>query len=199
MNQTPVKHYRKPLWTVIALLLLFIGPIIAARLLFYSGYHSSKTTNHGVLINPPLSLQPFLSEKQAAALKGHWLILSVTPQTCGQTCQDNLYKIRQIHTALDKESIRVQRVWVNNANYPLSSTLKKALETTYKGTMAITVTPEEIAQLTANLAQKVPMFDKEALYVVDPLCRVILFYKAEASPRDIYADVTRLLKYSGVA
>ena len=46
-------------------------------------------------------------------VNNHWVILQVIDNTCNPLCQDNMYMLRQINTALGKDMGRVKRYLLN--------------------------------------------------------------------------------------
>jgi len=82
-------------------------PIILGTLLFVN-YPSLglKTINHGVLINPPLTLHGFKNDR-------HWRIFYVYHTHCDAHCKNISYQLHQIQKALGKDGQRVSIVTTN--------------------------------------------------------------------------------------
>jgi hypothetical protein len=84
---------------LILLLLVFIIPFILSGFLYYYHRHFQfKTTNHGTLINPPISMQT--TEKK-------WQIIYISAGVCDKHCTVIQHGLNQVRLALGKNSHRV--------------------------------------------------------------------------------------------
>ncbi len=89
---------------LICLILAFFFPIILSGLLYYNHEHFNlKTTNHGVLINPPLDVKNLWQ----TTYKNQWQIVHVSKNNCDSDCENVVYTLNQIKKALGKNSERV--------------------------------------------------------------------------------------------
>ena len=103
---------------LVLLMLLFVLPVVAATLLYLTGWRPVSSGNHGELIQPArqiedLSLQT-LDGRAArfSELRGKWTMAYFGASSCPEACMKTLYHMRQVHTAQGKESGRVERVWI---------------------------------------------------------------------------------------
>lgn len=111
---------RKPgnRWTMILLIVLFAGPVIAAYVLWYGGWQPGATTNRGELIQPPQGarlgeLAPVGEAPPAdELLPGHWGVALLWPRDCGDECRALLEQLARVHVALNKDIDRVRRLLV---------------------------------------------------------------------------------------
>jgi len=167
--------------TLIILIFVFLGPILASTLLFHSHWRP-KQINYGELLSVPKKLDKLVGTLPAP-LKQHWLIVYVHPKTCDKSCQDQLFLLNQIHKAFGKNYNRVQTVLIS------------------KNTIKL---PEEIHQIAAKENQLLAFFGKRvsnkegASYVVDPLGNIILQYPGKPDSDSLYKDLQRLLKVSSI-
>ena len=85
------------------IVLVFVLPFIFAKHLFDNDVTAKRgTTNHGTFLANDINIQNLQDNN-------HWVILQVIDNTCDPLCQDNMYMLRQINTALGKDMDRVKR------------------------------------------------------------------------------------------
>lgn len=89
------KHYMP-----VFLILIFSLPIVAGWFFYY--YHAHfhfKTTNHGILVKPPIHTNRPLEKK--------WHMVYVPPAHCDQHCEQTFFYLQQIKKLLGKDRDRV--------------------------------------------------------------------------------------------
>jgi len=177
---------------LLALAILFLGPLVAAAIVYHHGEGwISKTTNRGQLIKPPVKLQHFVFKKSDGSvlstrdLSGRWLMLYIDPEDCGRYCEQSLYKMRQVRLALGKNRERVQRMVVTSPGYQTPQ-LEQLISHEYAGTRHI------IAQVTGASTHET--LQPGALYIVDPRGNIMLRYTPDASPEDMFHDLKILVR-----
>lgn len=191
-------------WLYFTLLaVIFIGPIIVSYMLYNFRIFVPETFSHGHLILPPLTLDKLpLQNSQGAAitaqsLKGDWTMLYVEPEKCDKSCLDTLYKMRQVRIRLGKNQDRVQRV-ILTLQGRQDQALSEYLVSPYQGTIHIQTPATNLNNFLAKLPSHNTAMKTGYLYLVDPLGNVMMSYNPKQSPKDIYADLTRLLKASRI-
>ena len=80
------------------LLLAFLLPVLAAWLVLDNHWYREAATNRGELLDPVITLPP-QSKK--------WRLVYTLPDDCQAPCQEALWQIRQLHTALGAKRERV--------------------------------------------------------------------------------------------
>ncbi|HLB57796.1 MAG TPA: hypothetical protein VJL60_03175 [Gammaproteobacteria bacterium] len=88
------------------LALVFILPMILSWLLYH--YHNQfqfKTTNYGVFIYPPITIQLEQNKK--------WKIIYVNKGACDSSCEKTEHQLLQLQKALGKDRERVAVVFMN--------------------------------------------------------------------------------------
>lgn len=160
---------------LIFIVIVFILPVLAAKLILDKGWYQGGKTNHGILLTPAFNLGKDIR---------HWLLLYSPAASCEQICRESLWQIRQVHTLLTTEGDRVKRYILGN---DLQTTADLNLP-------RLTVT----ADLRTN-------FITDALYLVDPMGNVILYYQFPADRaqaliigKGLLSDLKRLLKISKI-
>lgn len=197
---------KKPVLTLLGLFIIFLGPIFGAYYYYYyanSGHDLGKTTNKGVLIQPPLKLSALALQDSSGhtinsqELLGKWLIVYLEPGACDQNCGKNLYYMRQIRTATGKDQDRVHRIIVTFNNEP-NEQLTQLLTLEYAGTTHLVANSQQFAQFIKNLPNATLALKQGSIYLVDPLGNMIMEYGATAKPMGILQDLNRLLRASQI-
>ena len=157
---------------------------------------------HGTLVTPPRPLPDWtlvdLTNRDAreTRLQGKWTLLYPLDGKCGEPCQQNLYRMRQLRLATGKYADRVQRA-VLVVNGDRDAVTGEQLRD-YPGQLLLFPGNMDGGALRAlfELSAGDRPFAEERLYLVDPLGNLMMSYAGDVDPRGIIKDLTRLLKYS---
>jgi len=159
---------------IISLLAVFIIPAVISWVMYhYHGYFQLGTTNHGVLLNPPIKAENLYSD--SAARK--WRIIQVSGEMCDAACIKTDYQLRQLQKALGKDRDRVQVVLMGPHYAPLQK-----LQSTIPG--------DKISKAQFAVNNKI--------YLVDPDDNVFMYYSSNANPMHILKDVKKVLEVSQI-
>ena len=159
---------------------------------------------HGTLVTPPRPLPDWtpveLTNRDAreTRLQGKWTLLYPLDGKCGEPCEQNLYRMRQLRLATGKYADRVQRA-VLVVNGDRDAVTGEQLRD-YPGQLLVFPGNMDGGALRAlfELSAGDRPFAEERLYLVDPLGNLMMSYAGDVDPRGIIKDLTRLLKYSRV-
>ncbi|MEZ9512940.1 hypothetical protein AB4177_17485 [Vibrio breoganii] len=169
---------------LLALILIFALPVVAAHLILNQGWYQSGVTNKGVLIEPRFT---FESAGLVSPVSDTWQLAFIVPDKCDQVCEQRWHLLNQSYIALGAYSERVvvtlyvsetaDTSWLakNQSNYP-------------------------ILQLNS---QPLPVESQDYL-LVDPLGQWVMRYpQAEmntlvAQNKGLIADIRKILKLSRV-
>ncbi len=183
---------------------LFFLPVVAALVLFQTGWRPQGQVNHGELVRPIR----LIADRTLHTLEGQpfsvrlwhkkWTMLYFGPADCGSVCQQQLYKMRQVHIAQGAGSERIQRVFVVTDTGKLDQ-LRYTLKD-YADMQVLTGPADTIRQLAAQfqLPAGSPMQTLERIYLLDPLGHFMLSYPEHADPDGMRKDLVRLLKVSHI-
>jgi len=190
---------------MVGLFAVFFGPLFFAMWLFYvpNSWMSSKTQNHGTLIEPAQPLEKFeLASVDGDAwsheqFSGKWTLLYIGDETCDLYCEAGLFKMRQVRLTLGRDSERVQRKYLG-----LTKGLNKQQDR------------QEIEKIFSKYHRmKVAWFDKQVvdkslpqfkefpihqIYIIDPLGNLMMWYSKDATSKGMKKDLKRLLKVSKI-
>ena len=98
MNKTNNKRL------IITLALVFILPVVLAKLALDNNWFNKAATNKGELLSPTLDMTAIQDE----TAEPKWQLLYVLPSQCSVECENALYSVEQVWTALGKEHDRVR-------------------------------------------------------------------------------------------
>lgn len=197
----PSNHFlRTDRITLILIMAVFILPLISAWILVGQWRPEGKA-HHGELLVPARPISHFQvleqdgKELNRAYLQGRWTLMYMgTTVDCDASCQQGLYKIRQIRLALGKEMPRVQRLLLMT-EMPDAS-LGTWLQQEHAG-MAVGVADASTRDFFARAFSHTGIADGW-IYLIDPLTNLVMRYPAQTNPRDILKDVKHLLKLSKI-
>ena len=199
LNDTPKSNYTA-LWMMI---FLFGLPYLAAYYFYFNRDEMSlgTQTNYGSIINPVRQLEdkPLTlingSEFKLSSLQGKWLMFSVGSSECKDSCQDNLYKIRQIKTALAAEHKRVKKVFFLTDNTAMDSF--NELLKDYPDMHVIIPSGNNYKDYLSPLSVDGKAIE-DGIFVIDPLGNYMMSFPKDAEAKKILKDMERLLKVSKI-
>jgi hypothetical protein len=172
---------------------LFLGPLLAAAWLYLDGksLRPEGRANHGTLLEPIVNLDEALPHSELRELRdGRWLLVYAHTGPCESGCRQGLYTIRQLRLMLGGEMERLGRIFLHGETPP--DTVFLANE--HEGLVAL-----EDGELSELLALRKPTEVAEGgYYLVDPHGNLILYFAPDLAPRDIVADIERLLRLSRI-
>lgn len=184
---------------------LFIAPPLAAVLLYFAApeWIPSARTNYGRLIAPSRVLPELkLVDATGAAapvLDGKWSLVYLGAARCEQACQAQMMLVRQLRKALDKDSLRVQRVYLA----PDRAALDAARTLLAVDHHDLLMYADEGAP-GARAADFFQPTDPDAVYLVDPVGNWMMVYSdalapgGRLEPEGIFRDLKRLLRTSHI-
>lgn len=195
------KRSLTPLWVLIAVTVL---PYVLGW-----WYFSNQDTvplgepgNKGDLVEPVRALPALPLETLdgeiagTADLLGRWTLIAVGPASCPETCERDLYLLRQIRRAMGEERFRVQRLYVATDAEGLDGLREKLAD--YEGTRVVTG-PEASRERLLELLRVNGIEDPAgARFIVDPLGNLMMSYAADSNPEDTADDLRRLLELSRI-
>src|SRR5690606_19655399 len=110
---------------------------------------------------------------------------------CDETCNRQLYEMRQLRTAQGKEMDRIERVWLITDDAPVPEQVKAD----YEGTHMLRVAPETLqawlpVEQGANIA--------DHMYMIDPRSNLMMRWPKDADPSRVKRDIGKLLRASSI-
>ncbi|WP_029654885.1 hypothetical protein [Marinobacter daepoensis] len=187
--------------TALLLFAVGLGPMLAATLMFYTGWlNPVGQTNQGLLIEPPvpvaqLNLQtaggePLQARFGADSAETKWLML-VVAGTCTEDCEQLLYLARQVNIALGKNAPRVGRA-AYMAGVPAD--LERRWQEDYRLMERLRPVTGESPRWPAGVDPE----QQPRLLLVDPFGNVMMNYGTEHTGKQLLKDLKHLLKLSQI-
>ena len=196
LSQNPPSERSKK--TFYLLVLVFILPFTMAVLLHVFDLKPSGKS-YGNLIQPPKSLQfSTLKDIQGNVFKPEqwnkiWSIVTVDSTGCNALCEARLHMLKQVHTSMNKEIDRVQRILLVPAD--VKAEAFSELQKKYPDLIILVGADAETVKFSANFtAAKVNA--ESNVFLVDPLGNLMMSYPDKFDPKGLRSDLTRLLKNS---
>jgi cytochrome oxidase Cu insertion factor (SCO1/SenC/PrrC family) len=178
------------LWLVLA---LTMAPVAASYLLYYF-WQPEGRVNYGELIKPRALPDPALTLADGtpfrlSQLRGKWLLVSIDPGRCDESCNRKLLYMRQLRLTQGKNTERVERVWLISDN----AVPRAEVAAQYEGTWLVRAD-------RADLLKQFPAQARVAdhIYLIDPLGNLMLRFPRDPDPRLMIRDLSRLLKASQI-
>jgi len=198
-TDTPKKNYTA-LWIMI---FLFGLPYLAAYYFYFNrdDMNLGAQTNYGTIINPVRQLEDTSltliddSEFKLSSLRGKWIMFSVGSSDCKASCQDNLYKIRQIKTALAAEHKRVKKAFFLTDVKAIDSF--NELLKDYRDMHVIIPSGSNYKDYLSPLSVDGKTIE-DGIFVIDPLGNYMMSFPKDAEAKKILKDMERLLKISKI-
>lgn len=172
-------------WVNILLGTLFLLPVMAALIVYKGGAEHLRKVNKGTLISPMIASKniAFRSyDAKPVSFQKKWTVLYHVSD-CEKTCEKILDKVLRVRLALGKDMSRTQAALVTNSKVP-TRLLNSMSEVRQLDTQALLLSDSTL--------------DLDQIYLIDPLGNIMMRYDASAHPKDIYSDITRLLKVSTI-
>ena len=198
MADSEAKQMRSGRWKMLSVLLVCAAPVIASYFTYYVVRPDGRR-NFGELIQPQHAMPAQATvttldgkPEPLDNMKGQWLLVSVAPAACDETCQNNLYLQRQLRESLGKEKERMDWVWLvsDQAAIPAAMTPGLAQAT------VVRAEPSMVAQWLQPAAGQA-LFDH--LYVIDPMGHWMMRFPAKMDRKaasQAKRDLDRLLRAS---
>ena len=179
---------------LLILAVVFLLPFTMAALLHLLDLKPNGKS-YGDLIQPPKSLQfPVLKDVQGKSFKSQqwlkkWSVVMVDSTGCAAPCQAKVQLLKQVHTSLNKEIKRVQRVLlVPNG---IQGETMNELQKKYPDLIILAGADAETVKFAAEFN-----VTGGQVYLVDPLGNLMMSYSEKMDPKGLRSDLTRLLKNS---
>lgn len=191
---------------LVLLALIFLAPTFVAWVMHHSsdeGWQPEGTTNRGNLVHParPLEMPADMANDGVSLqdyLQGKWTLLYIGNADCGETCRNNLYKMRQVRIAQNENMKRVQALFLLNAD-SIPDELAGFLAQEHKDMAVALPSAAQAAAIEPQFrVDETPVREAQRVYIVDPLGNLMMYYQPDADARGMLKDLQKLLKYSKI-
>jgi hypothetical protein len=179
--------------------LLFLSPVALSFYLYYGhgNWRPTQTTNHGELIVPPRALPAVTLRASNAAEVEHpfyntWSLIYVGAADCDARCREALYVIRQVRLALNRDSDRVQRIFL----YQGDCCDEAYFSQQQQGLIRLNLDSDVGGRLLR--AFPAPAAESGRIWLADPHGNLMMSYPSGVDAGGMLADLKRLLKLSHI-
>lgn len=193
-NNTPERK-SSTLWL---LLLTFVLPVIAAYAYFYFG-ENMDSNNNGDLIVPIIDIEKLgLTSEDGTVmnrdeLTHKWRMFYIVGENCDTDCMQGMYYMRQINTALGKNSDRVQHMIIHLE--PAAPDFQKILQSEYQKAIHAYTSNDTLVGALSSVDTNLP---SNVIYLMDPIGNIMMRFTPDLSPKLILKDLNKLLKVSQI-
>lgn len=185
---TPINHRQRNRnrMLLVLLVVVFLGSVLVAGLLRFSGWRPEGTRNQGELLQPPADLRgqaPQLAQGGRYAWDPGarlWRVLVAPPTDCGQRCVTLTEELDTVWRLFGRRADHVHILWMGAP--PEGAAVNRAW-----------FVLDEDAGIRAALPGLADG-DGVPVYVVDPNGFVILRYPPGSDLKGLHTDMSRLLK-----
>ncbi|STO41875.1 hypothetical protein [Grimontia hollisae] len=168
---------------LILVAVIFVLPVLAAKLVLEMGWYTKGVTNNGELLVEEI-------KADWLAHDGQWRLVYALPESCSSQCESALFQLNQIPVAVGRERERVASILLT----PEASPVKEGTN----------VTRQKMDAAMLKTLSSLP-FPGQAIYLVDPLNYLILAYPVPeekaaqvAQSKGLLSDLRKLMKLSKV-
>ncbi|MAQ32452.1 MAG: hypothetical protein CL542_00195 [Alcanivorax sp.] len=179
---------------LLGVMMVFVGPLALAYVLYYGLSYGAAGTNGGTLIDPAkrvpnITLTDAAGETvpSGALFEQKWTILQVAPGGCDDACVESLKETRQIRALLHRRATRVQRILLTDSQ-TLPAMPEQPDLTLYRGPL------DDFRAMFESQDAATP----GTVYLVDPLGNWMLYYPPGGDGSALFKDVKHLLKLSHI-
>ncbi|MGH8242450.1 MAG: hypothetical protein ACRETY_03775 [Steroidobacteraceae bacterium] len=182
---------------LLAVASIFIVPLAAAVLLYYSTGWRPEVNAQGTLIDPPRPLdvaglaRPDGRPAPAEIFLGRWSLVHPIGAACDERTRDILDELARVCLALDKDAGRVQPVLVHDGDCEAIAPGSHAAD-------PLVLAAPGSAGDRFRAQFPVAVDGAAGIYIVDPQGKLMMSYPATGSARGLLKDLERLLRLSSI-
>lgn len=193
------KPKRGASWQLVALLGVSFIPLLAAYIVYFTGWGLPKTTvNKGYLLSPALDFKTLKHHPSILAEPGSehsWKIVIPVSKNCDLACNQNLYVTRQVHIRLGEKADRIQRFAVNLDGDDGDRYLQN-LKAEHPKLKLLQATELDWQNWIRQGLLPINYSDDDVYLLMDPFGFAMMMYSSDIHGNDLLKDIKRVLRYS---
>lgn len=179
-------------FSLVCLILIFVGPIIGAQW-FLGSDHAKEIlrNNHGLLIEPPIDFRDYdsLSVLSSISLRpGEWAVVYFNVNACNETCNETLSNLEVVRSLLGRDGPRLH-VWSLLGANPIFRKGNNLVDPNFSSNLALL--------LRDRLTTKAAPYTEEGLVLMDWRSQVMMFY-SDFEDAGLKHDLSKLLRASRI-
>lgn len=168
------------------LVLVFLVPVIAAKLLLSGGFKGEISTHGGILLTDNLNYQNLTLTNPES---GNWQLMYIANEGCDDSCWHRLYHLQQVWQALGRLQVRV-----------------KVVVATDKASSAAAPEMVDLNLISVlDIPRQATMPHNRQVVIVDPLGNFVMRFNLPEDQQqslvvahDMLLDIKQLLKLSRI-
>ncbi len=187
---------RNSRFTMLALLLIFVAPILLAVYLQsgFSDYEPMTTTNHGLLLDPPVHVNGWKDQSNAMG-RPLWTLLVYSQSACAASCIEHFSWLQQLQLALGRHQDQLQLEWLG-----IAPDAEQQQQFDKLGVeRAHLLEQQEPIAIAAELAADLESGQHWQTLLIDPHGYMVLRYEQKADITGMRKDIDRLIRQSNKA
>ena len=179
---------------LIAIVLLFAAPILAAFFLDRAGWRPEGSRNYGTLLEPAQDFGAHVATTAAGEVLawnnpgGVFHVLVPLPTACGAPCAELVDSLERLWQGLAKRAPRVRMLVVADPDPALDAALERMPHVT-----RIVLAPDPFEH-PAPIAVDAPRRSPLPGYIVDPNGYLVVRYEAGFDPAGLRRDLMKLVR-----
>lgn len=174
-------------WKYKAIWFITLMPLVIAWAMAYSVIDIPKTTkNNGILMPAGIHVPVALTTLQ----KGKWGLLVISDD-CPASCQQQIYRMQQLHKSLGKYFDRLQPMWLTTQSDIESQNLSVDIDFSE----VITIQNNDVL---AWFNQQQLAWHDQSVWLIDPTGTLVMRFQPELTARQVMSDLNWLLKISRI-
>ncbi len=174
-------------WKYKAIWFITLLPLVIAWAMAYSVLGIPKATkNNGILMPAGIYVPATLNTIQ----KGKWGLLVISDD-CKASCQQQVYKMQQLHKSLGKFYNRLQPIWLTTQSGIESQNLVVNIDFSE-------VTTVQNHDLVAWFNQQALAWQDQSVWLIDPTGTLVMRFKPDLTARQVMDDLSWLLTISRI-
>ncbi|MCX4187214.1 hypothetical protein [Methylophaga sp. OBS4] len=177
----------KKAWLFKAIWLITLLPLVIAWLMAYSGIGLPPSTkNNGMLMPAGIQVPTNLTDIQ----QGKWGLLVVS-DTCDEQCQQQVYRMQQLHKSMGQHYDRLQSIWLSAEGQSEINDLTVDIDFT------------QVHKINNNALfrwfnQQALAWQDQSIWLIDPNGILVMRFQPELTGKQMMADINWLLKASRI-
>ena len=167
--------------------LITLLPLVIAWLIAYSGIGLPLTTkNNGILMPSGMQVPTTLTDLQ----QGKWGLLVISTD-CDELCQQQIYRLQQLHKSMGKHDDRLHAIWLSSQRPSDNRNLGVDIDFSI-------VHKVNNQKLFSWFNQQNVAWQDQSIWLIDPNGILVMQFLPELSGRQMMADIKWLLKASRI-
>ncbi|KRP61540.1 hypothetical protein [Pseudomonas orientalis] len=186
LNLSEVPDRRKGRWQLILILLMVVGPMVLATLMYKLQFWVPDSRSyHGELIGNGQTR----ADIGVQVDESRWQLLVTAPAVCADECRQLVYLARQLQIGLGRDASRASHALASAQ--PVGNDYDPRLKAEYPQLQRYSL---DLSTFKRNAAAP----GDAQLWIVDPHGNLVLRYDAKVNGKDLLNDLRLLLKLSNI-